>query len=93
MIAPRRYLRVEGHEGRVSNARGLWVFLSIVVLAVSLVGCGDASEREAKYLKRGEVLYEKGEFDKARLEFKNAAQIKPTDAEVISPWPGRRGPG
>lgn len=64
------------------NARGLWAFLSIIVLAVSLVGCGDASEREAKYLKRGEVLYEKGEFDKARLEFKNAAQIKPTDAEV-----------
>lgn len=64
------------------NARRLWIILSVVVLAVSLAACGDADQREAKYLKRGEVLYEKGEYDKARLEFKNAAQIKPTDSEA-----------
>lgn len=64
------------------KAHGLWTVIAIIVLAVTLGGCGDPGEREAKYLKRGEALFEKGDFVKARLEFRNAAQINPTDAEV-----------
>jgi tetratricopeptide (TPR) repeat protein len=56
--------------------------LAVVMAAMVVASCGDANEREAKYLKRGEALFERGEYEKARLEFKNAAQIKPTDPEV-----------
>jgi tetratricopeptide (TPR) repeat protein len=56
----------------------------IAALAITLVvsACGDANDREAKYIKRGIALFEKGDYEKARLEFKNAGQIKPTDPEV-----------
>jgi len=56
--------------------------LAIAIVATLLAACGDSNEREAKYLKRGEALFESGEYEKARLEFKNAAQIKPTSPEV-----------
>ena len=56
--------------------------LAVVMATTILAACGDANQREAKYLVRGEALFEKGEYEKARLEFKNAAQIKPTDPEV-----------
>lgn len=43
-------------------------------------------EKAAKYIKRGDVLFERGEFKKARLEYKNAAKIIPTDVEVEYRW-------
>lgn len=43
-------------------------------------------EKAAKYIKRGDVLFERGEFKKARLEYKNAAKITPTDVEVEYRW-------
>ncbi|MDD3182180.1 MAG: tetratricopeptide repeat protein [Alphaproteobacteria bacterium] len=47
-----------------------------------LVGCDSSEEKQAKYVRRGNVLYEKGEYDKARVEYKNAARLNPSDAEV-----------
>lgn len=43
-------------------------------------------EKTAKYIKRGDDLFERGEFKKARLEYKNAAKITPTDVEVEYRW-------
>lgn len=43
-------------------------------------------EKAAKYIKRGDILFERGEFKKARLEYKNAAKITPTDVEVEYRW-------
>ncbi len=57
--------------------------LGLAAVAALLSGCGDPNQREAKYLQRGVALFERGEYDKARLEFKNAGAIKPTDPEVI----------
>jgi len=54
----------------------------LVALCVALTGCGDKDAREAKYLQRGIKLFEQGELQKARLEFKNAAAVKPTDPEI-----------
>ena len=56
--------------------------VTAVALALVLTACGDANDREAKYIKRGIALFDKGDYEKAKLEFKNAAQIKPTDPEV-----------
>lgn len=53
------------------------------VLAFGLVACDGADEREANYRLRGKELFEQGEFTKAKLEFRNALQIKPTSVEAI----------
>ena len=43
-------------------------------------------EKELKYIKRGDILFARGEYKKARLEYKNAAKIMPTDVEVEYRW-------
>lgn len=43
-------------------------------------------EKELKYIKRGDELFEQGEYKKARLEYKNAAKINPTNVEVEYRW-------
>jgi tetratricopeptide (TPR) repeat protein len=53
-----------------------------LLLALLLVACGDSEQREAEYLERGKALFEQGEYDKARLEFKNARQINPKNIEA-----------
>jgi len=55
--------------------------VAIICIGAALSSCTSKEDREAKYLKRGIVLFESGEFVKARLEFKNAVKIKPTAAE------------
>jgi hypothetical protein len=39
------------------------------------VACGSPEEKKAKFFKKGQALYEKGDYVKARLEFMNAIQI------------------
>ena len=56
--------------------------LSAAILCCALVACDTAAEKEAKYLTRGMTLLEQGDFDKARVEFKNAGKINPTDPDV-----------
>ncbi len=58
----------------------------IVLLAVALIfltaGCDKPEEKAARYIERGNALYEKQEYVKARLEYKNAARLQPASAEV-----------
>src|SRR3984957_1004008 len=53
-----------------------------IVVALFLVACGSAESRKAGYIERGQKYYVSGNYDKARLEFRNAAQIDPKDADV-----------
>src|SRR5271168_716996 len=54
-----------------------WV--SIVCLAALVVaGCGGAESRKAKHLEKGQQFLDTGNFEKARVEFRNALQIAPT---------------
>lgn len=55
--------------------------LSAALLLCGLSACEKPPEKEARYIRQGNALFEKGEYAKARLEYKNAAQIIPTDAE------------
>ena len=55
----------------------------LLLVSLGLSACNSPEQREAKYLRRGIALFEKGEYAKARLEFRNALAIKPTDAEVF----------
>ena len=58
------------------------LLLATALLTVTLMGCDSPEEKHEKYMGRGNALYEQGEYDKARVEYKNAARIKPSDAEV-----------
>jgi tetratricopeptide (TPR) repeat protein len=50
--------------------------------ALLLLGCGGAESRKARHLKNGLEFVAAGNFEKARIEFRNALQIVPTDSEA-----------
>src|SRR6266581_2289503 len=53
--------------------------LSILSLSV---GCGNSAQsREGNYLKRGAIQLARKDYSRAILEFRNAAQAMPNDAE------------
>ena len=59
-----------------------FILIGIILLATVLVACGGPEEKKAKFFKKGQALYEKGDYVKARLEFKNAMQIDPKFVEA-----------
>ena len=59
------------------GARYLCLTFMVVLM---LTACG-ASEQAAKYLERGKAYFEEGNYDKARVELKNALQIDPKSVD------------
>ncbi len=55
--------------------------LVVAALAAIIAGCSSPEERKLKFFNKGKALYEKGDYVKAGLEFKNAIQIDPKYAE------------
>ncbi len=52
------------------------------VLAAALVACGGAEDRKARHQERGDALFAEGNYDKARIEYKNVLQIDPKDVKA-----------
>ena len=55
--------------------------LALIGLTVLLVACGGAEDRKTAYMNKGQALFDEGNFEKARLEFKNVLQIDPKDLD------------
>jgi tetratricopeptide (TPR) repeat protein len=55
-----------------------------LLLAATIVfsGCGGAESRKAKHLEKGQAFLATGNFEKARIEFRNALQIAPNDSDA-----------
>ena len=52
----------------------------LIFTIVAILGaCGGAEDRKAAHMEKGQALFDAGNFEKARLEFKNVLQIDPKD--------------
>lgn len=56
--------------------------VSLLLCAVTLVACGNAQSRKDSYVAHGRRYLAAGNYDKARIEFANAAQIEPKDSGI-----------
>jgi tetratricopeptide (TPR) repeat protein len=58
------------------------LLVAVVSVAVLLAGCGGAETRKARHLAKGQTFLAQGNFEKARVEFRNALQIAPNDSDA-----------
>jgi tetratricopeptide (TPR) repeat protein len=54
----------------------------LLSVGAALCGCGSAYQRETDYIQHGRHYFAAGDYQKARVEFSNAAQIDPKNHEV-----------
>ena len=59
------------------------IVLPLLITASLAAGCGGPDQKKMKFLNKGKALYEKGDYVRAKLEFKNAVQIDPKFAEAF----------
>jgi tetratricopeptide (TPR) repeat protein len=65
----------------LSDNRRRWVSIAFLA-ALVVAGCGGAESRKARHLEKGQQFLAAGNFEKARVEFRNALQIAPMDGLV-----------
>ncbi len=63
-------------------AKKIAIGVALVLLALSLAGCGGPEEKKAKFYGKARDFYARGDTVKARLEVKNAIQIDPKFADA-----------
>ena len=62
----------------VNTMKARWMRAVYIGLCVLLVAaCSSPEQKKAKFLNKGQTLFEKGDLVEARLELKNAIQIDP----------------
>src|ERR1700722_8587725 len=64
------------------TARSVALASIVITMAVVISGCGGAKSRLASHMKRGQNYSQSGDFAKASVEFRNAMQIDPKDAQA-----------
>ncbi len=56
--------------------------LIFVLILVVVHGCGKTEDKIKNYMESGKSLYQKGDLDKAKIEFKNVIQLDVKNAEA-----------
>lgn len=56
--------------------------IALCALVPVLVSCGGAEARKSRYIENGKAFMQAKEYEKARLEFRNALQIEPGSADL-----------
>ena len=64
------------------NKRIILAAALVALLGAGLQGCGGAESRRARAMERGQQYLADGNYAKARIEFSNALQIAPNDADA-----------
>lgn len=54
----------------------------LVVMTMLMISCADVEENKGRYFEKGLQEFSAGEYEKARLNFKNILQIDPNDADA-----------
>ncbi len=69
-------------QGAGKVLRLLSLFAGALVLTLSLAACSGTKFRKLAAIERGESYFRDGNYKKARIEFRTAAQLDPNDAHV-----------
>jgi tetratricopeptide (TPR) repeat protein len=56
--------------------------LVFICLLVLIQACGKTEDKVKSYLESGKTLYKQGNYDKAKIEFKNVIQLNPKQADA-----------
>jgi tetratricopeptide (TPR) repeat protein len=65
-----------------SSIRTATLVVTAIAVAFALNACDGAKGRQARYTQRGQQYLAAGNLQKARVEFRNALQIAPNDADL-----------
>lgn len=67
---------------RKIDHKALLLAISLCIAGTALTGCGGKEERQAKYLQKAQEYFDKGQYEKAKIEVKNALQIDQNSGEA-----------
>src|SRR4051812_4479259 len=75
----RAYCQMESRKISVAA-----LIVPVLVLSVLSAGCGKSPrQKEAAFLERGKKQLQNKDYQRAIIEFRNAAQVNPKDAEPL----------
>jgi len=66
----------------VMRSKRIFPVIGVTLLALACVACSGAQERKVNYLQKSQAYYDQQNYDKARIELRNALQIDPKYVEA-----------